>query len=154
LGNHDFIEMVSALEAIGIKILLNESISIERGGDIFVLTGVDDPHFYEVDNLQKALQDVPNNQTKVLLAHSPEIIKIASDFGIDYYISGHTHGGQLCLPGGIPILSNTRCKRKYLSGSWQYEQMLGYTSRGTGSSCLPVRVYCPPEITLHKLVCN
>lgn len=153
LGNHDFIELVNGLEQIGIRMLINESISLKKGEDIVWLTGVDDPHFYETDNLQKALQGIPHDALKILLSHSPEIIENAAGLGVDYYLCGHSHGGQICLPGGIPILTNSRCKRKYLSGPWKHQNMLGYTSRGTGSSGLPARLFCQPEITLHKLVC-
>ncbi len=152
LGNHDFIEMVPGIEAMGIKILLNEAVPIRRGDEVIWIAGVDDPHFYEVHNLKRALQKIPQRDFKVLLAHSPELIEDASRFMIDYYLCGHTHGGQICLPGGIPIITNTACSRKYVSGEWTYQEMAGHTSRGTGSSGLSVRFFCPPEITLHRLL--
>ena len=153
LGNHDFIEIVYGLESMGINLLLNESVSVKRGRESVWITGVDDPHFYETDDLPMAIRDVPSNAFNILLAHSPEIINTASDSGVDYYLCGHSHGGQLCLPGGIPVLTNSRCKRQYVSGAWEYKDMHGYTSRGTGSSGLPARLFCHPEITLHCLMC-
>lgn len=152
LGNHDFIEFVYGLESMEIKMLLNESVSVKRGRESIWITGVDDPHFYECDDLPEAIRDVPSNAFNILLAHSPEIISTASDSGVDYYLSGHSHGGQLCMPGGIPVLTNSRCRRKYVSGAWKYKDMYGYTSRGTGSSGLPARLNCKPEITLHRLI--
>jgi len=152
LGNHDFIEMVPGIEATGIKILLNEAVPIRQGDEVIWIAGLDDPHFYEVHNLKRALQKIPQMDFKILLAHSPELIEDASRFMIDYYLCGHTHGGQICLPGGIPIITNTACSRKYVSGEWTYQEMAGYTSRGTGSSGLSVRFFCPPEITLHRLL--
>jgi uncharacterized protein len=92
------------------------------------------------------------DEVKLLLVHSPEIIPEAARAGVDYYLCGHTHGGQMCLPGSVPLLTNASCARKYVGGVWQHENMAGYTSRGTGSSCLPVRFCCPPEITVHRLV--
>jgi len=152
LGNHDFLEMVPELEACGIRMLLNETVRLVRGGAVLHLLGLDDAHFYGVAALEKANRDLPADELKVLLAHSPELIAEAARAGMDYYLCGHTHGGQICLPGGIAILTNANCARKYVGGVWQFEHMPGYTSRGTGSSCLPVRFFCPPEITLHRLM--
>lgn len=152
LGNHDFMEMVPGLEKLGIRMLLNESIPIRQGRDAIWMVGVDDTHYYEVHDLAKALTPVPADSTKILLAHSAEIHGLAYQAGIDYYLCGHSHGGQLCLPGGTPILNNSHSPRRYIAGAWTYRQTLrGYTSRGTGTSLLPVRLSCPPELTIHCL---
>lgn len=151
LGNHDFIEMVPFLEAMGIQLLLNEALPMKRDHDLIWVAGVDDPHFYQVDDLAKAFEGIPQEAFKILLAHSPELFDEAAHLGVDYYLCGHTHGGQICLPGTIPILTNANCPRRYVTGSWKYHKMAGHTSRGTGSSGLAVRFFCPPEITLHTL---
>lgn len=151
LGNHDFIEVVPALERMGIRMLLNESVEIRTGDSSFWLAGLDDAHFYGTDDLSVALQNIPAGAFKVLLVHSPELIREAAQAGVSLYLSGHTHGGQICLPGGIPVLTNASCGRKYSRGPWEYGKMRGYTSRGTGSSSVAVRFFCPPEITIHRL---
>ncbi len=66
-------------------------------------------------------------------------------------LSGHTHGGQICLPGGIPITLDSKLPRRYGAGAWSHEGMAGYTSVGTGSCIVPVRFNCPPEVALHRL---
>jgi predicted MPP superfamily phosphohydrolase len=152
LGNHDFIEMVPLLEAMGIRLLLNEAVSIQREDEAMWIAGTDDCHFYQVDDLPKALRGIPPDGFKILMAHSPELLDEAAQAGVNYYLSGHTHGGQICLPGGIPLITNAHCPRKFVSGTWQYDKMGGYTSRGTGSSGLAVRYFCPPEITLHSFI--
>lgn len=152
LGNHDFIEMVPLLEAVGVRMLLNEAVAIKRGDETIWVAGTDDCHFYQVDDLSKALGTIPRDDFKILMAHSPELLDEAAHAGINYYLSGHTHGGQICLPGGIPLLTNANCPRRFVSGSWKYKNMAGHTSRGTGSSGLAVRFFCPPEITLHRLI--
>jgi predicted MPP superfamily phosphohydrolase len=152
LGNHDFIEMVPDLEAMGIKILLNESAKIKKGDECFWIVGVDDSSTLNVHDLNKSLRDVPREAFKVLLAHSPDIFYDAASHMFDYYLCGHTHGGQICLPGGIPIITNASCPRDYIAGSWRFGKMEGYTSAGTGSSGLFVRFFCPPEITIHQLI--
>ena len=152
LGNHDFIEMVPLVEAMGIRVLLNEAVVIQRGDEAIWMLGTDDCHFYQVDDLSKALGGIPPDGFKILMAHSPELLDEAERAGIHYYLSGHTHGGQICLPGGIPVLTNAHCPRRFVRGPWKYGNMEGYTSRGTGSSGLAVRYFCPPEVTLHRFI--
>ncbi len=151
LGNHDLLEMLPALERMGVQMLLNDAARLRRGTAEIVLAGVDDPHYYKCHDLQKALYMVDSDQFVILLSHSPEIALEAASCGVDFYLCGHTHGGQICLPGGIPVFANTSCLRSYLSGSWNCGAMQGYTSRGTGFSLAAARLFCPPEITLHTL---
>lgn len=151
LGNHDLLEMVPELERLGVRMLMNEAAELRRGAAAIVLAGVDDPHFYKCHDLHRALSSVSSDQCVILLSHSPEIAREASRYGVDFYLCGHTHGGQICLPGGIPVFANTSCNRSYLSGSWKCGAMQGYTNRGTGSSLALARIFCPPEITLHTL---
>ena len=152
LGNHDFIEMVPDFEAMGITMLLNESLAIERGEHRVWIVGLDDAHYYEVDDIARAMEYVDSSQSVVLLVHSPEVIEKAAEFGVALYLCGHTHGGQVCLPGGTPIIGNARCARNKLSGHWRHGRMQGYTHRGTGTSGLPVRINCPPDVSIHRLI--
>lgn len=151
LGNHDSIRMVTALEAMGIRVLLNESVPISHQGDTLYLAGIDDPHYYRADNLEKASDDIPLDAVSILLSHSPEMYRHAAHAGFDIMLSGHTHGGQICLPGGTPLMCNVACPRTYCKGPWTYHQLQGYTSVGSGASVVDVRLNCPPEITLHRL---
>jgi uncharacterized protein len=152
LGNHDSIAMVPDLEAFGIHMLLNESVAIRSGPDSIHLAGVDDAHFYRADNIEKAAADIPDGCLSVLLSHTPEIYRQAAHAGFDLMLSGHTHGGQICLPGGVPILLEADLPRAFGAGAWRHAGMVGYTSVGAGSSVVPVRFNNRPEITLHKLV--
>ena len=154
LGNHDTIQMVPALEALGIRMLLNESTAISRGDHGIHIIGVDDAHYFRVDNIEKAAGDLPNDSFSILLSHTPEIYRQAAHAGFDVMLSGHTHGGQICLPGSIPITLDSVLPRKFGAGAWQYHGMAGYTSTGVGTSIVPVRFNCPPEITLHELGCQ
>jgi hypothetical protein len=151
LGNHDTIQMVPAMEAMGIRMLLNECEVIARGNERLYLAGVDDAHFYRVDNIEKAASQIPNDAFSILLSHTPEIYRQAAHAGFDLMLCGHTHGGQLCLPGSIPIKLEAVLPRRMGAGPWRHHRMLGYTSAGAGSSVVPVRLNCPPEITLHCL---
>jgi uncharacterized protein len=152
LGNHDFIEMIPGLEACGIRMLLNDAVPIERGKKLIWIVGLDDVHFYGAHDLYKPLSGIPDEHLKILMVHSPEIIAEAADASVAYYLCGHTHGGQICLPGKLPVWFNASCPKKYAAGPWRYRDMQGYTSRGTGASGLAVRFHCPPEVTIHTLV--
>ena len=152
LGNHDFIEMVPAIEDMGIRVLLNESTTIEREGRQIHIAGVDDPHFYAADNLEKAGESIPLEAVAILLSHSPDLVRHAAHAGFDLMLSGHTHGGQICLPGGIALTYHIKSPRRFGRGAWHHNGMQGYTSHGAGASIVPVRFNCPPEITIHHLV--
>jgi len=151
LGNHDTIRMVPGLEDMGIQMLLNENLSIERHNQRIYLAGIDDAHFYRVDNIEKAAIGVPCGDFSILLSHTPEVYQQASYADFNLLLSGHTHGGQICLPGRIPITLDSVLPRYMGSGPWKYRDMIGYTSVGAGTSVVPVRYNCPPEITLHRL---
>lgn len=151
LGNHDSILMVPGIEALGITALLNEAVALEREGARIHLAGIDDPHYYQVDNFDKAAATIPPEEVAILLSHSPETYRLAAHASFDLMLSGHTHGGQICLPGGIPLMTNADCPRRFCRGAWRYHSMQGYTSTGSGASVVGVRFNCPPEITLHHL---
>jgi hypothetical protein len=151
LGNHDTIRMIPGLEAMGIRMLINECDVIERGGQRIYLAGIDDAHYFRVDNIEKAGSEIPDGEFSILLSHTPEIYRQAAHADFNLMLSGHTHGGQICLPGSIPVTLDSVLPRSFGAGAWRYHNMIGYTSVGAGSSIVPVRFNCPPEITLHRL---
>jgi uncharacterized protein len=151
LGNHDSIRMVPGLENMGIRMLINENIPLSRNGEHVHLSGIDDAHLYGLDNIENALSGIPETAFSILLSHTPEIYRQAAHAGFDILLSGHTHGGQICLPGSIPVTLDAVLPRRMGSGAWAYHQMAGYTSVGVGASIIAVRLNCPPEITLHRL---
>jgi hypothetical protein len=126
-------------------------VAIGRGSEALHLAGIDDAHYFRVDNIEKAVQDIPDEDVTILLSHTPEIYRQAAYAGFDLMLCGHTHGGQICLPGGIPLTLDARCPRRIGAGAWSYNGMRGYTSVGTGTSIVNVRLNCPPEVTLHRL---
>ena len=151
LGNHDTIRMVPALEDMGIRMLLNECVPISRGRETIYLAGIDDAHYYRVDNIQEAAAEIPHDAFAILLSHTPEIYRQAAHAGFDLLLSGHTHGGQICLPGSVPVTLDSVLPRAMGAGAWNYHEMAGYTSVGAGTAVVPVRINCLPEITLHHL---
>jgi uncharacterized protein len=151
LGNHDTIRMVPGLEEMGIRMLLNECETIARDNQRIHLAGIDDAHYYRVDNIEKAASAIPHDEFSILLSHTPEIYRQAAHADFNLMLCGHTHGGQICLPGSIPITLGSVLPRHMGSGPWNYHNMVGYTSVGVGSCVVAVRLNCPPEITLHRL---
>ncbi len=152
MGNHDGSDMAGEIEKLGVRMLINEAIEIRRAGTSLWVVGVDDPHCYGFDDLDGALEGVPDNDFKVLLAHSPEIYDEAAAAGIHLCLCGHIHAGQIRMPWIGSILSNADCPKIYTEGVWQHAGMTGYTCAGVGCSLLPVRYNCPPEIAMIELV--
>lgn len=152
LGNHDFLAKVAPLEEAGLPFLLNEALALEHGGSRIWICGIDDPHFFKTHDIAKARANVPDGEPSILLSHSPETYRDAAALGFSFMLSGHTHGGQMCLPGGFPVYRNAPgCRREHLAGPWREQNMLGYTSRGSGTAGVAARFHCPPEITVHIL---
>jgi uncharacterized protein len=150
LGNHDPAAMVDGLEAIGLRVLANETVSIRRGAASLHITGLDDVHYFYTDTAATALASAPPG-FKVALVHSPEAALLAADAGYALYLCGHTHGGQVCLPGGTPVLTNSALHWRHVRGLWRRGKMIGYTSNGAGTSGLPVRFFSRGEVTLLTL---
>ena len=152
LGNHDFLEMVPSLERMGMQVLLNESVTLSRDGESIFIAGIDDSHFYHAHDFLKARAKIPENAFCILLSHSPEVHAEASHYDFDLMLSGHTHGGQICLPGGHHVVCPVRnLDRSYIKGAWVSGNMRGYTSRGTGACGVAARLNCMPEVTVHIL---
>src|SRR5205807_193593 len=120
-----------------------------RGDQQIYLAGIDDAHQFRVDSIEKAALQIPYGEFSILLSHTPEIYRQAAHADFNLLLSVHTHGGQICLPGSIPITLDSVLPRHMASGPWKYHNMLGYTSVGVGSCIVAVRLNCPPEITLH-----
>lgn len=150
LGNHDSYKMVAPLEALGINLLINESVKVKKGEEEILITGTDDPHYYPSEHHIAAL-NTQKAQFKIALVHSPELFEEAANNNYNLYLCGHTHAGQICLPGGFPPIKNLKRGRDYVKGQWKYRDMMGYTSAGCGASGLPVRYNCHGEITVIQL---
>ena len=151
LGNHDRHNMIDALESIDVRVLVNETVSVFRGEIPLHFVGTDDVHsFYSPDAI-KALKSNPEG-FRVALIHTPELATEAVESGINLYLTGHTHGGQICLPGGRPVLTELDSHHHLASGKWELESMKGYTNRGLGYGLPPIRFNCPGEVSLIRLI--
>ncbi len=150
LGNHDDAAMARSMEAIGVPVLVNETAIVERRGARLHLTGLDDVHRFYTCEADTALS-LPDGGFGVALVHSPEMADRAAEAGYALYLCGHTHGGQVCLPGGVPIITQLDRNRDLAGGLWRRDAMTGYTGRGAGVSGLALRLFCPGEAVVLTL---
>lgn len=150
LGNHDPGDMAEALERLGFEVLLNGSIVLKRDRQQIVVTGLDDVHRFYTAAASRALLDAPPG-FRIALVHSAEMADHAASAGYALYLCGHTHGGQICLPGGRPVITRLRRCRFAAAGEWRVGRMIGYTSRGLGVGGVPLRYNCQGEMSIITL---
>jgi uncharacterized protein len=155
LGNHDFQvdadAIAKALADQHIQVLRNSRQPLRNSSGTLWLVGVDDL-WSSSDDLPSALDSVPARDVKVLLCHNPRGIHEAANQGIDLVLSGHTHGGQVRLPG-VEMLYRSKLGRRFVEGWNRLGETQIYVNRGIGKVVVPVRVSCPPEIArivLHR----
>ncbi len=154
LGNHDNVELLLEFPKMDIRSLINDAVWLEREGARMLLAGVDDSHYYRTHDFAPIRGRMAEADCTVLLSHSPEAYKEGEAAGADFMLSGHTHGGQICLPGGIPVIAHLHeTPRDMIVGPWTWKHLQGYTSRGVGASSMDLRLNCAPEITVHVLRC-
>ena len=156
-GNHEYysgaMPWVAELRRLGVKVLMNEHVVLERGGAELVLAGVADfgAHHYDPSHKSDpvaALQGAPPTAAvRVLLAHQPRSAEAAEQAGFDVQLSGHTHGGQF-----FPWIYLVRLQQPFTSGLHRLGRLWVYISRGTGYWGPPKRLGAPSEITRLRLV--
>lgn len=157
LGNHEFSAGFSAAHAErihhagGAQLLVNEGTTVALRGERLHVVGLDDYRFGRAD-AARALRDAPAGVPQLWLQHEPEQMDVTpwpSDARAALVLGGHTHGGQVRLPGAPAI--TPRGSGRYLAG-W-YDSPVGryYVSRGVGTSSLRVRMWCPAEVPIFTL---
>lgn len=168
LGNHDVWTdadyVAQSLAEAGIVVLRNERQPLEVGDTRLWLLGMEDTgytggffsDFRAVwqetgDALAALLEGIPTDEPRLLLVHNPDFTEMLPDGRIDLALCGHTHGGQVRLPlVGAPVVPSC-FGQKYARGLVQGPRTLVYVNRGLGTTGLPLRLGCRPEITLLRL---
>ncbi len=162
-GNHDVIgvsspipgypcDMRLAMKRGGVRELFNAVHTFERAGAKVHLAGVDDPWLGDPD-FPSLCKLVPEGEAAILLAHEPDAAVIYAPgerFGL--MLSGHSHGGQVCLPGGFPVHVPPMSER-FPRGLYQTSGMWHYTNRGLGTVGPTLRFCSRPEISVFTLRC-
>ena len=151
LGNHDDHAMGLAMEAqLDIRLLANETVRIHRGSEAIRLSGADDVNRFYTKDAVDVLSGC-SSEFGIALVHSPELAMEASQGGHALYLCGHTHGGQVCLPSGRPIVTHLKKNKHLASGFWRVGSMDGFTNAGCGVSGPPVRFFSHSEIAVITL---
>ena len=153
LGNHDVASdssrVVGALQDHGIPVLRNRAVPFERGTARIWFAGIDDLLEGSPD-LGATLKAIPSGEATILLAHEPDFADEVARATVHLQLSGHSHGGQIWIPGigapWLPLLA-----RKYPRGLYRVGGLTLYTNRGVGTIRVPLRLNCPPEVTLITL---
>ena len=153
MGNHDVKfgadAVIEALQANDIHVLRNSSIPLEQNGSRLWLAGVDDV-LEGKPELDVSLQQIPEGEPVILLAHEPDYVLESARSGVDLQLSGHSHGGQIRIPFlGAPYLPELG--RKYPMGSYQINDTQLYTNVGLGTITIPFRFDCRAEISVFTL---
>jgi predicted MPP superfamily phosphohydrolase len=153
MGNHDYFtdgeQFVQALERRGLNVLRNRGVVVERGNARLYVAGVDDTWTSRHD-LRRALAARPDGVPTVLLAHDPNLFPQALAHSVELTLSGHTHGGQLAVPG-VRHLSLARFISRWTAGLYRQGRSWLYVNRGAGTTGPPVRLGAPAELTLITL---
>jgi uncharacterized protein len=163
LGNHDFYagerRCVQAIKDGGLTLLRDQWLTLKDGTANIHLGGIDDPRVNWLWG--RAFPDFPSFMGKaphepgmrILLSHRPNVLPVASKFGIDFVLSGHIHGGQIILPmpGTDRGVSIARLASDFTHGWYRIQDCRMYLNRGTGLTFIPWRINCPPEIAIFHL---
>lgn len=152
LGNHDCDtdpnQVSEILQSNGIRVLRNSSLPIERDSQRVWISGVES--FPELFDVNRALREIPSNESVIMLAHEPDSADEVARYPVDVQLSGHSHGGQIRVPiVGAPFYPPYG--RKYPRGFRRVGRLSLYTNVGIGTLGVPIRFDCPPEITLITL---
>jgi predicted MPP superfamily phosphohydrolase len=158
LGNHDYYAggdlVARELSHARIRMLRNEHLFLEKDGSRLALIGIDDVRDrHPFDALfSRAVAGLPSSVPSILLCHKPYYLEDAAAWGVGAMLSGHTHGGQIVLARFLDVvLTPATLASPYVAGAYTLDATTLYVSRGIGTVGIPVRVNCPPEITVFRL---
>jgi predicted MPP superfamily phosphohydrolase len=155
LGNHDYRlganKISSLLHKSGFTVFKNDNHRLERDGRRINIIGLDD-WLRGTPNLPNALQGLHPDDYTIALMHEPDFADVAVNFPVDLQVSGHSHGGQVRLPG-IGAIMTTKKGKKYVQGLYNLpgSRLQVYANSGLGMTFLPIRFFCRPEVTLFTL---
>jgi predicted MPP superfamily phosphohydrolase len=156
LGNHDLwtdhVAIERALERGGARVLVNESVCLPAPFDDVAIVGLDEP-WTGAPDAAAALAGTRRAGLRVGLCHSPDGAHFLRD-DVSLLLAGHTHGGQIALPGAWPIvLPPGPYSKRYPYGAHGIGAMQLVVSRGVGTTELPIRMFAPADVLLVELIC-
>jgi hypothetical protein len=154
MGNHDYFgdgePLIGLLREGGVRLLRNERMSLERGGQQITIAGVDDTWTRRA-NIPKTLDGHTPGGPLVVLAHDPKLFPELARRGAALVLSGHTHWGQVAVPFFATRYNLSRLSFRYHSGVYREGDSTLYIHPGLGTTGPPIRVGVAPEITILRL---
>ncbi len=155
LSEQDYFKLMDGLSAAGVKVISNSYEILKSGGKEYALIGLEDYSLGDAtleELIKQARAEAGSDIPTVLLAHEPQYIDNYAGSGADYVFAGHTHGGQILLPGGTPLIAPDQgFFPQYNSGVVKKGNTQMVISRGLGNSVLPFRINNYPEIVLADM---
>lgn len=156
LGNHDRLHFGPRLRETPVRLLSGRRQEIQIGDATVELIGLPGSVRKELPSAFVGTMPPPPNgdgrTTRIVLSHFPDHLRRTAALRPHLFLAGHTHGGQVCLPGGVPIVKHDSLSRRYCRGVHRVDDTWLVVSRGFGSTTLPLRVFCPPEVIEIELV--
>lgn len=152
-GNHDPDALMPHLPELGVHIVTHRRVELGDGDTRFELIGLTGHSPSELD--MEFLRGLPERRIgmpRVVMCHYPDLFGEAQALEPDLYLTGHTHGGQICLPNGRPILTHDRMPRRFARGIHRIGRTWFVVSQGMGFSGPPIRLFCPAEVMEITLV--
>jgi len=147
VGNHDGDLLVPRLIGWGVRVIVHQRVELLLRDRPVELIGLPGPDRVDLDERFVALQPPPRaGVPRVVLCHYPDVIRNAAALRADLYLAGHTHGGQMCLPNGYPLLTHDKLPNRMASGAHDVNGTCLLVGRGLGYTNLPIRLFCPAEV--------
>ncbi len=154
LGNHDLWTrhelLEAALEEAGARVLINGAVHLPDPHEDVAILGLDEPWTGRPD-AELALACAPDARIRLAVAHAPEGLHALEGRGISVLLCGHTHGGQLALPGPRPLVVPGPTSRRHPFGRHELGDLTLYVSRGLGGIEVPMRSWAPPDVLVLEL---
>ncbi len=154
-GNHEYVggpaRMAKILAASGVELLNNSNALVKTPYGSFYLAAIADPQTMDY-SYGAALNGIPDETPLIFLTHDPAVLREIPQ-RVNIVLSGHTHGGQFRLPWIGNIMPIRHTQRKYVGQTQYYDgRLLSINSKGLGTSRIPARFFCPPELTILRIV--
>jgi predicted MPP superfamily phosphohydrolase len=154
LGNHDLWTdhpaIERALERAGARVLVNDALRLPPPHDDVAVLGLDDPWTGQPDG-DRAVSACGDARVKLAVCHAPDGVPFVRGRGVRLLLCGHTHGGQIALPGPRPIVVPGPLGKRWPFGLHHEDDLTLFVSRGVGTTELPMRAYAPPDVAIFTV---
>ncbi|MBI9016694.1 MAG: metallophosphoesterase [Phycisphaerae bacterium] len=149
-GNHDSDKLMAMLPDLGITTLNNSAVKVKHRSCEFFIAGLR-CHSRNSCDIPATISQIEPGKFSIAICHYPELAEPLVAGGINLIFAGHTHGGQICKPNRQPIITHSRTGKYYVSGLTKIDNSYIFTSRGIGTTTVPIRLFCKRQIAVFTL---